>query len=144
MNSIDSVWAYNNGTGSWAFYAPGEPSDLTEMAHNKGYWFKVTDQCTLTVVGRVPHLPDDIPLIPGWNLIGLPLMAEPQAIEDILAGIMNSIDSVWAYDSAAGRNATGSWAFYAPGEPSDLTEVTHSEGYWVKVNDPCTLTVELP
>jgi len=137
MNNVDSVWAYDNTTDRWAFYAPGEPSDLTEMTCDKGYWVRVTDPCTLTVEGREPTLPCDIPLGLDWNLIGLPLMAEPQVMEEILADIMNNVDSVWAYD-----NVTGRWAFYAPGEPSDLTEMTCDKGYWVRVDDPCTLTVQ--
>jgi len=87
--------------------------------------------------GRPPPSRYDIPLGSGWNLISLPLIPDSANIEDILADIMNDVDSVWAYD-----NATGSWASYAPGEPSDLTEMTCDKGYWVEVNDPCTLTVD--
>jgi len=65
-------------------------------------------------------------------------MSEPQSTEDLLADIADNVRSVWAYD-----NATGSWALYSPGEPSDLTEMTHSQGYWVGVTDSCTLTIGL-
>ena len=133
--SVDGVAAYDGATQTWYLYSPGAPSDLTEMTHGKGYWVKVTSPCTLTIEGTVPGLPYDIPLFAGWNLIGLPLIPEPQSIEDVVAGI--SVDGVAAYDGA-----TQTWYLYSPGAPSDLTEMTHGKGYWVKVTDACTLTVD--
>jgi len=133
--SVDGVAAYDGATQAWYLYSPGVPSDLTEMTHGKGYWVKVTSPCTLTIEGTVPGLPYDRPLFAGWNLIGLPLIPEPQSIEDVLAGI--SVDGVAAYDGA-----TQTWYLYSPGAPSDLTEMTHGKGYWVKLTDPCTLTIE--
>jgi C1A family cysteine protease len=133
--NVDRVAAYDGATQEWYLYSPGVPSDLTEMTHGKGYWVKVTSPCTLTIEGTAPQLPYDIPLFVGWNLIGLPLIPESQSIEDVLAGI--SVDRVAAYDGA-----TQEWYLYSPGAPSDLTEMTHGKGYWVKVSSPCTLTIE--
>ncbi|MFC1969329.1 SdrD B-like domain-containing protein [Chloroflexota bacterium] len=76
----------------------------------------------------------DIPLFAGWNLIGLPLIPDSVNIEDVLAGI--NVEGVATYDGS-----TQTWQLYNPGAPSDLTEMTTGIGYWVKVNTPCTLTI---
>ena len=134
MDNVACVWTYDNAMGRWAYYAPGTPSDLTEMTCGNGYWVKVTDPCTLVIVGREPPLPRGIPLGSGWNLVGLPLAGEPQPVEDVFATIMDNIACIWTYDEG--------WAFCAPGAPSDLTEMTDGKGYWVRVTDSCTLSVE--
>ena len=79
----------------------------------------------------------ELALVSGWNLVSLPLIPNSANTEDIIAGIIDNIACVWTYD-----NATGRWAFYAPGAPSDLTEMTCGKGYWVRVTDSCTLTIE--
>jgi len=78
----------------------------------------------------------DVPLVSGWNLISLPLIPGSN-IEDVLAGIMTDVESVWAYDGA-----TQTWSFFVPGGPPSLTEMTEGKGYWVNVTNPCVLTVE--
>ena len=134
ITNVESVWSYDE---RWGFYAPGFPSDLNEMTSGEGYWVKVTDPCILTIECSRAALPCEIPLSSGWNLIGLPLILEPQPIEDTLADVISNVESVWTYDSATGR-----WELYAPGTPSDLTQMTCGKGYWVEVTDPCTLTIE--
>jgi len=41
MPNVEGVWAYDNATGRWSVYSPGEPSDLAEMTWGKGYWVGV-------------------------------------------------------------------------------------------------------
>jgi hypothetical protein len=131
---VQRVCTYDGDTQTWYLYSPGAPSDLHEMTHGRGYWVKVTDSCTLTIEGTAPQLPYDIPLFAGWNLIGLPLISASRSIEDVLAGI--TVDRVCTYDGE-----TGTWYLYSPGAPSDLNEMTHGKAYWVRVSDPCILTI---
>jgi len=70
-----------------------------------------------------------ITLFEGWNLIGVPFIPEDPSIEVMLYGILDYIESVWTYEAY-----TGTWLSYAPGAPSDLTEIRDGQGYWIKVS----------
>ena len=135
--NIEGVWSYDASTGEWHNYTLGAPPALTQMTYDTGYWVKVINPCTLTIRGRKPPLPNNISLFSDWNLVGLPFIAGPQAIEEILDGIMADIVTVWVYDAS-----TGEWHNYTLGAPPVLTQMTHDMGYWVKVINPCTLTIE--
>lgn len=82
----------------------------------------------------------DIPLFAGWNLISLPLIPDSTNIEDVLAGIMANISTVygvWAYDAE-----TQTWSSYVPYLGGDLNTMTDGKGYWIYMTNPCTLTIE--
>jgi hypothetical protein len=55
---------------------------------------------------------------------------DPDTVLSSIAGLYNS---VWAYDPYAG------WSVYAPAIPSDLLEMRHGKGYWVKMDHSGTL-----
>jgi len=79
----------------------------------------------------------DIELLPGWNLISLPLMPTNETIQDVTAGIQNQINisyGIWYYDPLSG------WLSYAPGVPSDLTMMQAGKGYWIYMDSSTTLT----
>ncbi|MFC1902645.1 SdrD B-like domain-containing protein [Chloroflexota bacterium] len=139
INNIETVWSYNGSTGVWHNYNPEalEP-ELSHMNQDDGYWVKVTDPCTVTIRGRKELLPKNITLSSGWNLIGLPFIAEPQITSDTLSSVMNKLYTTWSYDASSGV-----WHNYNPEalEP-ELSHMNHDDGYWVKVTDPCTLTIE--
>jgi C1A family cysteine protease len=137
MTNVESVWAYDGATQTWSFFTPGGPPILTEMSECKGYWVNVTNPCVLSIEGTEPSLPYDILLFSGWNLIGLPPFPGSTNIEDILAGIITNIESVWAYDGA-----TQTWSFFTPGGPPFITEMSECKGYWVNVTNPCILSIE--
>ena len=42
LTAIIIGFAFDGETGYWSSYAPGAPSDLTEMVDGKGYWIKVS------------------------------------------------------------------------------------------------------
>lgn len=135
--NIESVWFHDASIGDWRNYTPGAPPDLTQVTHATGYWVKVTDPCILTGRGRKPTLPTDISLFSSWSLIGLPFIAVPQLIEDISNDVTENFITAWSYDAAAGE-----WHNYTPGAPPDLTHVTNKRGYWFRVINQCTLTIE--
>jgi hypothetical protein len=81
----------------------------------------------------------DIGLLPGWNLISLPLMPSNSTIQNVTAGIQSLISTtygIWYYDSS-----TSGWLSYAPGVPSDLTTMQAGKGYWIYMNSSTTLTI---
>ena len=74
----------------------------------------------------------DITLKPGSNLISLPLMPDDTAIEAVLAGILDRVETVWQYDTSG---PDPKWRSYAPGAPSDLRVMRDGPGYWVHLKD---------
>jgi len=46
---VESVWAFDGGTGTWSSYSPGAPSDLVEMVEGEGYWIKMNANAILTI-----------------------------------------------------------------------------------------------
>ena len=70
----------------------------------------------------------------GWNFISLPLKPLDTSPGAVLLSIQQQYNSVWAYDPIGG------WSVYAPGATSDLEEMIHGKGYWIKMNQPGTLT----
>ena len=77
----------------------------------------------------------DITLKPGSNLTSLTLMPDDTAIEAVLAGILDRVETVWQYDTS-GRDPK--WRSYAPGAPSDLAVMRDGPGYWVHLKDDGT------
>ncbi|MBA7642277.1 hypothetical protein ES703_49966 [subsurface metagenome] len=71
----------------------------------------------------------ELQLYEGWNLISIPCIPEVPYIELMLYDITDYVESVWAFDGE-----TGYWSSYAPGAPSDLTEMVDGKGYWIKVS----------
>jgi len=59
-NDLVRVWSYCDG--EWTMYDPVDPlgSTLTGLVRGRGYWIKVSDDCTLIFRD----------LAPGWNNIG--------------------------------------------------------------------------
>lgn len=93
----------------------------------------VGDGAVTAVVAGVSH---EIELIEGWNLISLPLIPESDAIETVLAGIMDDVISVWYYDAAA-----KDWQTFTPDAPGDLETIEDGKAYWIRMDDAATLTV---
>lgn len=78
----------------------------------------------------------DIPLQPGWNLIGYPVQGSRQ-ITDALASIAGKYSMVFGFDDAG--SPAEPWAAYLPGAgdwANDLREFRFGRGYWIYVTDP--------
>jgi hypothetical protein len=71
---------------------------------------------------------DSISLLPGWNLVSLPLQQPANAsIASVLSGIKGAYEVVWAYSNQA-------WKVYDPNDSagSTLTTMQAGVGYWIK------------
>lgn len=79
----------------------------------------------------------DISLSEGWNLVSLPLIPTDPSVTVVLADIAADVASVWSYDAA-----TGLWASYSPGAPSDLTEMVDGKGYWMSMTASAMLAID--
>jgi len=136
--NIRTVWAYDGATGIWTYYKPGSTQGgLTQILAGKGYWIELTNSATLTISGTKPPFPYNVELAIGWNLISVPKTPNPSAIQDVLAGIVVHVRTVWAYDAA-----TGIWTYYKPGSSQGgLTEVIEGRAYWIEMTASDTLII---
>jgi len=72
---------------------------------------------------------DEVPLCQLWNLMSLPLIPEDPDIERVLSRTAAEIKKVAHYTGGP----AGTWKFYSPSAPSDLTQMVDGKGYWMDV-----------
>ena len=84
-------------------------------------------------------------LVPGWNLISVPLNVSDTSIEGFFpADVRSGMLTLWAWDASK-----QDWVFYGS-DPNDwyysqypaLTNVETGRGYWVEMNKSVNFTVE--
>jgi RHS repeat-associated protein len=82
---------------------------------------------------------DQIPLLPGWNLVSLPEEPTDSDPSAVLAPIGGAYTKVSAYDVC---DPADPWKLYDPNDPaaSDLTVLDHRQGFWIEA----TSAVDLP
>lgn len=136
--SYDLVYVFDAEAGSWLRYAPDGPpfgNTLSTVDPTMGLWVRGSADATLTMTGDYPSSVD-IPLVEGWNLIGIPL-SEETPIADALQSISGEYDLVYKYQD-------GSWLRYAPDGPpfgNTLSVVNAGDAYWVRATTATTLTI---
>lgn len=63
-----TLWTYDSGSHQWLVYKPGLPPWISilfdTLVTGRGYWIRVTQDCTLTYGAHTYEL------VEGWNLIG--------------------------------------------------------------------------
>lgn len=81
---------------------------------------------------------DEIPLIPGWNLLSIPEEPADSDPAVVLGSIGGAYSQVFAYDAC---DSADPWKLYDPNDPaaSDLAASDHRIGFWID----STLPVEL-
>jgi len=80
-------------------------------------------------------------LLPGWNLVSIPVSPASAVITEVLSSIEGQYDLVYAYDAS---DAADPWKKYNTAAPSflnDLTEIDATMGLWIRATEPVTLTV---
>lgn len=76
----------------------------------------------------------EIPLQPGWNLIGYPVQGT-RPVSEALASIAGQYSLVYGFDDKS--TADDPWSVYVPDENTwmnDLEEFRFGHGYWIYVN----------
>jgi hypothetical protein len=133
----DAVQAYQDG--SWVSLGGG----LTDLDHTKGFWVRVTENCTLTISGNPPTT-TTLPLTEdhgGWNMVSWP-SAESRAVSTALAGIAGQVTVVYAYDA---QDVANPWKVYDPMAPSyanTLSQFVPGRAYWIRVSGDVDLVVD--
>jgi len=122
--------------GQWQIYDPADSVsfDMPALLEGRGYWVRVSADCTLAYNSHAWNLIYSYNLI-GWIETGQPASDPGSDIATQLASISSQIIIVWAYDS-------NEWKLYDPADPtgSNLTVMVEGNGYWVHVANACTLT----
>ena len=126
----------------WKIYDPDLPSyanNLQYVDSAMGIWIEATQDTELTIEGVFPSSLS-IPLCAGWNLISY---AEDQAkpVEEALSSISGKYQRVYSYRA---DNITDPWKIYDVSVPSwvnDLTTMEPGLGYWIYINENCTLAI---
>jgi hypothetical protein len=145
----DLVYAWDGNSQSWLSYDTIlQTSDsLTVMDEKIGFWIHVTgtEPVNLNVTGSIPtdHSINMYNTAPGgWNLVGLPAV-QNQALPDAFDSSLG-VSLAYAYHA---NDLTDPWKLYdavAPSWSYDLKELSTGWGYWVKVTNSGTWTVNYP
>jgi hypothetical protein len=137
--SYDMAYTYNAQTDEWRTYTVGVPpgaNTLITLNPGDGLWVHATASDTWTVTGEDRSI-TEVPLYTGWNLIAYPV-TEAKSISDALSSIAGKSTALYTYDGTQ----QDPWLKYATGTPawvSTLSQMTPGRGYWVKVNQNCTV-----
>ena len=94
---------------------------------------------TLVVLGT-PLGSTNQGLCRGWNMVAYPA-AESRDVAQALSSISGYYTAVYAYEGGT----SNPWKHFfvdAPPWANDLSQFEPGYGYWVRVSEDCTLTVE--
>ncbi len=115
-------------------YVPNNPyNTLSNLSDGKGYFVKLNNPRTLTVVGMPLDPIAPIPLLSGWNLVGFtPQVAIP---------VEMALNSIEAYI----EQVKGVEGVYIPDNPyNTLTTLSPGRSYWIDMNQAAPLVYNVP
>jgi len=115
----------------------GWMNTIGNMSNTKGYYIKVNQNSQLTLYGALLETPYNIPLYSGWNIISYPIPCPGNPLE-ILEPLINSSRLIKVI------NQSGGFIQYIPavGWMNTIGDFEPGEGYYIKVNENCIITVE--
>ncbi|MGI2336520.1 MAG: YDG domain-containing protein [Dehalogenimonas sp.] len=108
-------------------------SGLIITGNDIGNYSLVQPQTTANITPLL--IETNLELTSGWNFISLPGTPVSTDIDVVLAGIIDEVVVVWAYQGAE-------WSYYVPGiSSSTLSQMISGVGYWVNLSGDATLTI---
>jgi hypothetical protein len=116
------VWLFDPARQEWTSFDESKPYSSNEfrLNHTMGFWVEVTGDSNLTVAGLVP-LTGEIPLVPGWNLIGYSLLDKVLSVEEFK--LLTGAESIEGFDVLSPPFFTR--------ELHDSDFLMSGNGYWV-------------
>ncbi len=125
-NGIDGnyskVMYYSAGQDKWRTHVPGRPphfNDLDDWNHSMGLWIQMDMDDSLTVNGTKPTS-TDIPLYPGWNMVGYPSKTDRLASDSL----PSEVSKIGVF------NGSNDYNLHYTSDLSNRT-LTAGEGYWI-------------
>jgi hypothetical protein len=141
IGNFDELRVYDATTGQWLSYQTYKSwQTLTEVDKTMGIWIHITSApCTLHVEGNLTYI-TEIPLQPGWNLVGYPsLNATGMTVGDLMSDPKLFIERVEGF---AGLNSPYYLKLLDPSDPSAYLQP--GAGYWVYVDSTQGRNWEVP
>ncbi|MCE8425607.1 MAG: right-handed parallel beta-helix repeat-containing protein [Candidatus Methanoperedens sp.] len=151
-NSLSSIYRFNSTSKlfeksdhitNWGWWPAAGPVKFTELEPGRGYWVMAQQDCALTFTGTTPS-DLDIPLKPGWNLIGWYSMNEAVLGEESVVGNplnvtpANSLTSIYRFNSTSDlfekSDHIADWGWWPAAGPVKFTDIEPGRGYWVMAN----------
>jgi len=141
LDELHSIFMYDS---EWKDYGAGTDL-LTTVKPGFGYWVKVNKNTRWIFengkykkyTGQATFQKD---LLPGWNLISLPLQPDNITTENILTSLTGQI-VVWYYNAS-----TDAWTVYDSDAPfpwlNTLHTLEYGKAYWLSTTTNQTLTVQ--
>ncbi|MDT8381827.1 MAG: putative Ig domain-containing protein, partial [Brevefilum sp.] len=130
-----------SGAFSWTpteAQGPGQYTFTVKVCDNGTPVLCDTEPITVTVNEDLSQV--SIPLYEGWNLVSFNLVPPSTAVADVLASIEGNYTLVYAW---APNDPNDPWLLYDPAAlyASDLTDIDHSMGFWIKMAAADTLVI---
>jgi hypothetical protein len=133
LNPIENdLLEIRNETQSYDPNLPDFLNTLKTIDNGKGYWVKLNEATQIATRGKTINLSTlEISLNQGWNLISFP--------KNESENILTALESVSSYILEV-RDETQSYDPNLPNFLNTLFTLQPNKGYWIKVNQNCTLT----
>ncbi len=120
------------------YFPWGWTNNIGNMALTEGYYIKVTAPCTLSLTGVAAATPYTIPLSNGWNIMGYPCQ-NPQNALTGLQPLITSGALLKVFDEAGNIIQNFPWGWV-----NNIGNMKAGEGYYIKVNVACSITLSNP
>jgi hypothetical protein len=140
----ERAYCYNgcDTASPWKIYDPTLPpyaNNLQYVDNTMGIWLQVKQDTELDISGTFPST-TNIPLCVGQNLISY-TGNQAKPVTDALSSISGKYEKIYGYQA---NDTSDPWKIYDPSAPpyvNDLTTIEPGFGYWINVNENCTLIV---
>jgi len=139
LGGVDTLHmaTWEASSGRYRIY-PSAPADRFRLG--TGYWLNLAGPTDLAQEGTPAATIHEIPLVPGWNLIGNPFLS---SIEFYATSVRDQDGVLRSVQDAMARNVLGSGLFaYMLGGYRVAAALTPYVGYWLNANEPCELVID--
>lgn len=139
---VDKVIIVKNSMGS-AYLPEYNFNGIGNVSNGQGYQVKVTEACSITLVG-LPLTSDGganlgmtIDLVQGWNLVGVPISTNGSYSYDVAAIYepLTDIDQLIIVKDNFGSAYMPQWNF------NGIGPLVSGQGYQLKVTEACSIEI---
>ncbi|MEE9224492.1 MAG: hypothetical protein V3U51_07080, partial [Thermoplasmata archaeon] len=137
----DDLRVYDAVAGKWLSWNTLKPANsLTDVDKTMGIWIYITDaSASIHITGNLTYV-TEIPLEPGWNLIGYPsLDSTGLTVDDLLNDPTLGIDAVEGFDGLRSP-----YFLKDLGKLPGPIYLQPGKGYWVHVSGTSGRTLPVP
>jgi hypothetical protein len=117
------------------------PAAAFDIVGGEGYFVKMSGPATVVLEGKCWESPFSMPLVTGYNMIGIPVNdTSVTNASSLIDKIGTNCTEVLKWDGA-----TQSWKSYNPSmPPAAAFDIVGGEGYFVVMTSPASITFDFP